>query len=272
MSTDSNLDRPMGRAELRAESVTRVFRSRRSEVHALGPVSLTIGAGQFVSLVGPSGCGKSTLVKLIAGLLTPTEGEFTIATPDGRPPTIATVFQDFGIFPWKTVLDNVALALRAQGVDAPTARSRAVHWLERMGLESFQKAYPSTLSGGMKQRVAIARALATEPDVLLMDEPFASLDASLRQLLQEDLLTIAQQDVGRTVVFVTHSLEEAIFLSHRVIVMSSRPGTVLDDVEVPFPRDRDASIRESLEFNTLRGTLWEHLKGQVSRPQTTKGR
>lgn len=268
---DAGAGRMSNAAAVTTRELTRVFATRDSEVHALGPLNVSIEAGEFVCVVGPSGCGKSTLVKMIAGLLSPTEGSIEILTPGGTPPTISTVFQDFGIFPWKSVRENVALALRAQGVDRSTARTEAEHWLARMGLAGFGSAYPTTLSGGMKQRVAIARALAPEPDLILMDEPFASLDAQLRQLLQEELLALAQTNARRTVIFVTHSLEEAILLGDRVIVMSSRPGTIVDECVVPFGRPRDGSVRESAEFSALRGRLWDHLRDQVTLPKSGEG-
>ncbi len=247
---------------IRAVSVEREFGAGADAVHALGPIEMDIVQGEFVSVVGPSGCGKSTLVKVVGGLLEPTAGVLQVRKVNGTPPRIATVFQDFGIFPWKTVERNVSFALRVAGVGRTEAAERTTKWLKRTGLSDFAGAYPSALSGGMRQRVAIARALAVEPDLLLMDEPFAALDAQLRQILQDELLSL-WQETRPTVIFVTHSLEEAILLSDRVVVMSARPGKVCADRLVPFGRPRDASVRQSAEFTRFRGELWDELGDQV---------
>jgi len=233
-----------------------------SAVQALGPIDLTVGDGEFLSIVGPSGCGKSTLTKIIAGLLEPTTGEVVIHLAGTSIAPIATVFQDYGIFPWKTVLDNVRFGLIVNGVDRREATDRAAHWVAKLGLSGFEDRYPSSLSGGMQQRVSIARALAVEPEILLMDEPFASLDAQLREILQEELLRLHESD-GRTVLFVTHSLEEALVLGDRVMVLTARPGRLLDMKSVPFRRPRTPEVRESAEFGAMRYALWAHLKDQV---------
>lgn len=231
-------------------------------VEALGPLSIDIAEGEFVSFVGPSGCGKSTVIRVIAGLTSPTSGRVDISVPNGTVCPIATVFQDFGIFPWKTVQANVEFGLRVIGASEKECRTRARDWISRIGLLDFRDAYPAQLSGGMRQRVSIARALAVEPAILLMDEPFASLDAQLREILQDELLTITQQD-KRTVLFITHSLEEALLLSDRLIVMSARPGRLIADRAVPFARPRSANIRESAEFQSMRLDLWESLRTEV---------
>lgn len=260
---DSALGGPAGRApKIEVSGLNLTFGSSRDAVHALGPLDLVVGEGEFLSIVGPSGCGKSTLTKIIAGLLEPTEGEVKIRLAGTSVAPIATVFQDFGIFPWKTVLDNVRFGLVVNGVAGREANDRARHWIAKLGLEGFENRYPSSLSGGMQQRVSIARALAVEPEILLMDEPFASLDAQLRELLQDELLRLHESD-GRTVLFVTHSLEEALILGDRVLVLTARPGHLLDMVTVPFPRPRTSDIRESAEFGAMRYALWDHLRDQV---------
>jgi NitT/TauT family transport system ATP-binding protein len=244
-------------------AVEKHFRSRSRAVHALGPIDLEITRGEFCCIVGPSGCGKSTLLRLIGGLAPPTAGtvELSVHPRSARPSAI--VFQDYGIFPWKTVLDNIALALQMQRIPRRRARTEAREWCDRFGLGQFAHSYPRELSGGMRQRVSIARAMAAAPDVLLMDEPFAALDVQLRTLMQEELLRVWEDD-GRTVVFVTHSLEEAIVLGDRVIVMSKRPGRVLADVAVPLPRPRhQAEVNESAAYWELRNALWELLRGEV---------
>ncbi len=245
-----------------ARGVERVFGVGRVAVHALGPLDIDVRDGEFLCLVGPSGCGKSTLLRILAGLEPPSAGVVRILTDDGGPPDLAMVFQDYGIFPWKTVEANVRFGLDVSGVDRRTAKERTAHWLARLGLAAFAKAYPATLSGGMRQRVSIARALATDPQILLMDEPFAALDAQLRTLLQEELLALCQETV-RTVIFVTHSLEEALLLGDRVAVMSSRPGKVLEIVDVPFERPRTPEIRGAAAFADLHETLWAHLRAEV---------
>jgi NitT/TauT family transport system ATP-binding protein len=246
-----------------AESLRVSFSTKSGPVHALGPLDLEIAEGEFVCVVGPSGCGKSTFVRVIAGLQHPTSGRVTLRLAGAHVP-IATVFQDFGIFPWKTVRGNVEFGLTTTGTSRSVARARADDWLHRLGLRGFESAYPNTLSGGMRQRVAIARALAVEPEILLMDEPFAALDAQMREILQEELLRVCEAD-RRTVVFVTHSLDEAIVLGDRVIVMTARPGHVLDDRPVPLSRPRDLTVRESAPFVHLRSDLWDHLRDEVQR-------
>lgn len=243
--------------------VTRKF-GRDQSVHALGPISLDIPAGQFVCIVGPSGCGKSTLLRLMADLVRPSEGSIEIRSSHADRPATAVVFQDYSIFPWRTVEANIRLGLDLRKMKRSEAKKQAALWIERLGLDGFGSSYPATLSGGMKQRVSIARALAVEPEILLMDEPFAALDAQLRLVLQEELLSLWQQ-YQRTVVFVTHSLEEAILLGDRVIVMSARPGTVLADLEVPLGRPRTGKDRASPEFAAFEGQIWELLRGEVDR-------
>ncbi|MEU7811751.1 ABC transporter ATP-binding protein [Pseudonocardia sp. NPDC049154] len=254
---------PTRLAAVRAEGLEMTFGVGERAVHALGPLDLEVGEGEFVCLVGPSGCGKSTFVKIAAGLLEPTAGRMRLRFRDDTVARTATVFQDYGIFPWKTVEGNVQLALRARGIPAQEARERSRVWLRKLGLEAFARSYPHQLSGGMRQRVAIARALVVEPELLLMDEPFAALDAQLREILQEELLAL-HQSTGGTVVFVTHSLEEAILLGDRVVVMSRRPGTIRDDTVVPFPRPRASDLRETAEFGALRSRLWDHLRREVT--------
>ncbi|MCY4272284.1 MAG: ABC transporter ATP-binding protein [bacterium] len=231
-------------------------------VHALGPFDLEIADGEFACLVGPSGCGKSTLLRIVAGLIRPSQGEIEINASGSSSAPLSVVFQDYSIYPWKTVERNVSYGLEIQGMRKKAALEKSRRWLAKMGLEDFARAYPDALSGGMRQRVAIARALAVEPEILLMDEPFAALDAQLRQLLQDELLDIWQAD-QRTVLFITHSLEEAIVLGDRVIVMTSRPGRVLESFEVPFPRPRKPELRDTPEFSKFKAMLWESLKGEV---------
>lgn len=247
-------------ARIRIDHVSKWY-STKNPVHAVDDVSLDIADGEFVCLVGPSGCGKSTLLRMVNNLSRPSAGSVDVTTDALALPT-AMVFQDYSIFPWMTVEQNVRFGL---GRDIPReeADARVDRWLTRMGLSQFRNAFPSALSGGMRQRVAIARAIVVQPSVLLMDEPFAALDAQLRRVLQEELLAIWQED-RRTVVFVTHSLEEAILLGDRVVVMSTRPGRVIADIRVPFPRPRTADIRATAEFGELEQELWNLLSVQVT--------
>lgn len=253
---------PVGRAKITAVGVERNFATKHAVVAALGPFDLTVAEGEFVCLVGPSGCGKSTFLRLVAGLLRPTTGYVDIVPRDQQHTPVAMVFQDYSIFPWKSVEKNVQLGLDLAGVPKKEARDRARHWIDRLGLSGFEQAHPNQLSGGMRQRVSIARALAVEPEILLMDEPFAALDAQLRLLLQEELLALWQAD-RRTVLFVTHSLEEAVLLGDRVVVMSSRPGRTVGDYVVPFERPRSGALRGTPEFAALQSEIWGQLREQV---------
>ena len=210
----------------------RFFGSENRQTHALQNVSLFIPDGQFVSLIGPSGCGKSTLLALLAGLDTPSEGNITGAKGAG------VVFQEAALFPWRTVRDNVAFGLQMRGIGKAERNARAEAALRTVHLFRFANAFPHELSGGMRQRAAIARALVTDPSVLLMDEPFGALDAQTRALLQAELLTVWQQ-AQKTVVFVTHGMDEALALSDRIILMSARPGRIVGDFLVDAPRPRD---------------------------------
>ncbi|MDQ8702227.1 ABC transporter ATP-binding protein [Streptomyces sp. LHD-70] len=249
--------------KLHATALTRTFGRGSRRVDALGPVELDVAPGEFTCIVGPSGCGKSTLLRIAAGLLRPSAGRLEIRTDSARP--AAMIFQDYGIYDWKTVLANVRFGLDVQRVPRKEADARAHALLARMGLADFAQAYPSALSGGMRQRVALARALAVEPEILLMDEPFAALDAQLRTILQDELLELTQA-TRTTTLFITHSLEEAIVLGDRVLVMSSRPGRIIAERRPPFARPRTGDIRDSPEFTALKGELWELLRGEV-RPE-----
>ena len=244
-----------------ARGVERHFSTDEGELHALGPFELDIADGEFVCVVGPSGCGKSTFLRIVAGLIRPSTGTVEIRTRSAHNPT-AMVFQEYSIYPWKTVLENVRFGLDVAGVRKRTGSERARAYLAKLGLADRERARPDTLSGGMKQRVSIARALAVEPEILLMDEPFAALDAQLRTVLQEELLNLWQAD-QRTVLFITHSLEEAILLGDRVVVMSARPGCLLASVDVPFERPRRPEIRTSAEFARVQAELWEMLRTEV---------
>ncbi len=222
----------------------RVAKRFDTGLEAIRRLDLEVRAGEFVSLVGPSGCGKSTALRVIAGLLAPSEG--SVSFPGGRP-EIGFVFQEPTLMPWADTLGNVRLPLELKGVSRGDAETRATRALQRVGLEGFEKAYPRELSGGMKMRVSIARAIAHEPKLLLMDEPFAALDELTRQALNDDLLKLASED-GLTVLFVTHSVFESTYLSRRVVVMTPRPGRVYEDIALSPPAGRDEQYRMTPQF------------------------
>lgn len=242
-------------------SVRKHFHTSTETVPALEDVSLRVEQGEFITLVGPSGCGKSTLLGIAAGLIDGFDGEVlvdnhTLDRPD--PERIGVVFQDALLFPWATALDNAAYPLRLMGTARCPRRERAAELLDLVGLSAFHERYPHELSGGMKQRVALARGLARDPGILLMDEPFANLDELARQQMCDELLRIWQQ-TGKSVLFVTHSLSEAIYLADRVLVMSPRPGRIIDDIDVPFSRPREPEILGAPEFGALRNRVWRML-------------
>lgn len=245
--------------------VRKIYNTGGADIEALAGIDLTIGEGRFCSVVGPSGCGKSTLLRMLAGLETPTEGEIRIRQRDNSRALVAVAFQDYSIFPWKTVEANVAFGLRARGVARAEAREISQHWIEKLGLRGFERAYPQSLSGGMKQRVALARVFALDPEIMLLDEPFAALDAQLRQLLQEDLLAQWEHERERTAMFVTHSLDEAVLLGDQVVLMSARPGRIKKIYDVPFGRPRNPEIRRTAQFAEFREELWQELKIEVDR-------
>jgi NitT/TauT family transport system ATP-binding protein len=254
--------------KIRIERVEKIFDAGQGTVRALAGIDLDIRSGEFLSLVGPSGCGKSTLLRMLARLERPSAGRIAVRHDEPKRPLIAVAFQDYSIFPWKTVEANVAFGLRATGVRHAAAFDTAREWLDRLGLGGFEHAYPAQLSGGMKQRVALARAFALDPEILLLDEPFAALDAQLRQMLQEELLAQWQRAGNRTALFVTHSLDEAILLGDRVALMSARPGRLLRVIDVPFERPRAVEIRLDHRFAEIREELWSQLRDEVRRTVT----
>jgi len=236
----------------------------RQPVTALSNFNLEITKGEFVSIVGPSGCGKSTFLNILLGLLRPDTGQIELdGTPIAGPgQERAMVFQEFGLLPWRTVQANVELGLELKGIPATERAARARELIKLVGLSHFENHYPHELSGGMKQRVGLARALATDPEVLLMDEPFAALDAQTRDLMQAELLQIWER-TKKTVLFVTHSIEEAAYLSDRVIVMTARPGRTKDVLKIQLPRPRDYEMRLTPEFNDIKAAIWNTLKDEL---------
>jgi NitT/TauT family transport system ATP-binding protein len=251
-------------ATVMARGLGRRFETPRGPIDAIQDVDLSVAAGEFCAIVGPSGCGKSTLLRLVAGLDKPTSGSLTQQRPDGRTPTNALVFQGRSVFPWLTLRQNVAYGLKLHGVSRRERGRQADELLRTVGLSAFARAYPHQVSEGMRQRVAIARALAVDPDMLLMDEPFGALDEQTRFLLQEELLRIWEA-TGKTVLFVTHSIDEAMVLADRILVMSAQPGTIRATLDVPFPRPRSlTAVRSDPAFAALFAETWGMLREEVT--------
>jgi NitT/TauT family transport system ATP-binding protein len=253
---------------IEVNGIGRLFNTRDGgSFEALQDVSFSVKDKEFFSIIGPSGCGKTTLLKMVAGLVKPTSGRITI---DGEPivgpgNNRAMVFQHFVLLPWATILTNVGFGLEMRGMSRRESREAARPFLERVGLTRFADHYPHELSGGMQQRVGLARALAVAPDILLMDEPFGALDAQTRQLMQEDLMRLWDEE-QKTVIFVTHSMDEAAYLSDRVLVMDTHPGRVREVLEVPLPRPRDEDVRRTTVFNELTSHMWHELRGMMGDP------
>lgn len=264
--------------KIQFDHVSKVFKIRDSdqrkgavkEFTAIKNVHFSVKSGEFLSLVGPSGCGKSTLLDLLGGLTKPTSGQILL---DGKPiegPGLdrGIVFQQYALFPWKTAKGNIEFGLESKGVPKKERSEIARHFLSLVGLSGFEERYPHELSGGMKQRVAIARSLAFDPDVLLMDEPFAALDAQTRETLQSELLQIWEQ-TKKTIVFITHGIDEAVYLGQRVAVMTSRPGTIKQIMDNPLhSSSQEEDLRSTTEFAKARHQIWDLLREEVSKAQT----
>ncbi|CAN7295083.1 ABC transporter ATP-binding protein [Mycolicibacterium frederiksbergense] len=251
---------------IQIENVSVVFDTAAGQVTAVKQIDQHIPPTSFVSIVGPSGCGKSTLLAVISGLQKATSGTVTVA---GRPvsgpdPKIGVVFQEDSTLPWRTVEENVAFAMEMIGVEKAARRRRAQEAIELVGLRGFEKSYPSQLSGGMRQRVALARTLAVQPEVVLMDEPFAALDQQTRLFLGAEVRQIWAR-THQTIMFVTHDISEAILLSQQVWVMSYRPGTIIDVVDIDLPDERDASVVSTPRFNELHNRVWGSLQAESMR-------
>jgi ABC-type nitrate/sulfonate/bicarbonate transport system ATPase subunit len=239
--------------KLRLDNLSMVFETGGKSFTALAPVDLTVTAGRFVSLIGPSGCGKSTIFNIVAGLQAPTTGRILIDEQDatGYIGQVGYMLQKDLLLPWRTVLDNVALGMEIGGMPMAEARAKALPLIKRYGLAGFENQYPSSLSGGMRQRAALLRTLLVERDVILLDEPFGALDAQTKSQMQEWLLQIFA-DFGRTVIFVTHDVEEAVFLSDEIHVMASRPGRIVETLPIDLPRPRDRSVVSTPRFVAMK--------------------
>ena len=251
--------RENGGVKIAVRGVRKDFPTRFGRVEALGRLDLDVREGELCVLVGPSGCGKSTLLRILAGLETPDGGTTEIRRSRDRRALTAMVFQEPSALPWLTVRANVAYGLRMQGVGAAQRDAVAAGYIEKVGLARFAGAYPYQLSGGMKQRVSVARAFASDPEILLMDEPFGSLDELTRLVLQDELLRLFEE-TRKTILFVTHSIDEALTLGDRIIVMSSAPGRVLTTIDVPFPRPRRViDLRRDPEYGRHVARIWDLL-------------
>lgn len=261
--------------KIRIRGLRKRFQARGATVDALMGIDIDIREGEFFSIVGPSGCGKTTLLRIVAGLETKTEGRIEVirsADVRSRGPLGSMVFQEQSIFPWMSVRDNVAFGLKARGIDKATRLATADRFIEKVGLHGFGQAYPHQLSGGMKQRVSIARALANDPEILLMDEPFGALDEQTKLVLQEELLRI-WEETRKTVIYVTHSIDEAILLSDRIMIMSARPGRIKDiiDVGAVFQRPRHVDeTKSSAEFGALFARVWGNLRNEVGKDDAAR--
>ncbi|MFC0808216.1 ABC transporter ATP-binding protein [Ensifer sp. P24N7] len=266
---------PASDPKISFQNVTRRFGEGESSVLALDRLSLDIGEGEFVTVVGPSGCGKSTAMNIAAGLTEVSDGRVLV---DGKPvdgpgPERGVIFQQYALFPWLTVRQNVEFGLRIKNMPAAERRRIADHFIDLVGLKDFADALPKTLSGGMKQRCAIARAYAVNPTILLMDEPFGALDALTRVNMQDQLLDTWSRE-RRTVIFITHDVDEAVYLANRVIVMAARPGRLHEIIPVDLPYPRNEEIRLSPEFAQARNRVWHavyHQKPQVSSSSSQGG-
>jgi NitT/TauT family transport system ATP-binding protein len=253
---------PASTAAIEVARVSHVYDGRDGAVPALADISLEVGAGRFTVIVGPSGCGKTSLLMMLAGLRRPTQGSILCAgrpIPEPDPARVGVVFQEASLFPWLTAIENVEFPLALRRAPRAERRVRTLAMLELVGLTGFGGRYPHELSGGMKQRVAIARGLAQDPPVLLMDEPFAALDEQTRMTMGHELLRIWSQ-TSKTVVFITHSLTEAVYLADEVLVMSARPGRIIDRIEVALPRPRRYEMMATDIFGRLRDRIWQQLR------------
>ncbi len=256
-------------AKIAVQNVSKVFQSRQGknqgkEVVALKDLSMEVKDGEFLVIVGASGCGKTTLLNLVAGFDRPTDGQILL---DGNPvsgitPECGMIFQQYALFPWKTVQENVEFGMKMKRMPHKERKERADRFIDIVGLQGFERSYPHHLSGGMKQRVSIARSLANDPKVLLLDEPFAALDAMTRQVLQEQLVRIYEKH-RKTIIFITHSIDEALLLSSRIMVMTARPGRIAQEIVNNLPHPRNADVQLSNRYMELKRTIWDSVQAEV---------
>jgi len=254
----------MSEALIKFDNITKRFSLRKGDIVAVKDFSLEIKKGEILTIVGASGCGKTTLLNMVAGFLTPSSGNILL---DGQPitkiePRCGMIFQNYALFPWLSVRKNVEFGPKINGVSKKVRREESARYIEMVGLKGFEDAYPGELSGGMRQRTALCRVLANKPDILLCDEPFAALDAMTRQIMQQELLRIVNES-GQTVLFITHSIDEALILSDKIVVMSVRPGTVKDiyDIELPHPGKVEVQLTD--EYLKLKRQIWAMVEEEV---------
>jgi len=252
-----------GAAAVELRGVSKEFVARDRRLVALQDIDLRIARNEFAAILGPSGCGKSTLLNMVAGFDRPTGGHVLVngAPVEAPHPSRAVVFQEAALFPWYTVWDNVSFGPRTMGVAAAQYRPKVEAYLEQVGLRGFERHYPAELSGGMKQRVALARVLAFDPEVLLMDEPCGALDAQTRETMQEELTRLWER-TGKTIVFVTHDIDEAVYLGDRVVVLTARPGRIREEVKIDLPRPRGLEIKKSAQCHEYRNYIWDLIRAE----------
>jgi NitT/TauT family transport system ATP-binding protein len=250
-----------GPIALEASAVRKIYRKDGREMPVLDVERFAAREGEFITIIGPSGCGKSTLLHIMGGFIPAESGTIRVygRAVNGPGPDRGMMFQEFALFPWKTVAGNVAWGLEVQGVEKKLIDETVRRYLEIMGLAEFRNHYPAEISGGMKQRTALARVLAFDPKVLLMDEPFGALDAQTREVMQEEVTKIWER-TRKTIVFVTHDIEEAVFLGDRVVVLSARPGRIREDIRIDLPRPRSLEIKKSIECHEYRNRIWDMIR------------
>lgn len=249
--------------KIRVEGLTKLFFKKKVGVRALDRVSFEVKNGEFVSLIGPSGCGKTTLLRILAGLEEASAGTYELVRDDPNKPLQSMIFQERGVIPWMTVEENVAFGLRLRHAPKAEIKERTEYYLNKVGLWEFRRHYPSEISGGMKQRVSIARAFANDPEILFMDEPFAAIDEQNKFILQEELLSI-WEETHKTVLFITHSIDEALLLSDRILLMSRQPGRIVREKTIDLPRPRRiTAVRANPEMAEAFVDIWNHLQNAV---------
>jgi NitT/TauT family transport system ATP-binding protein len=248
---------------LEASGVRKIYSKNGQQLPVLNVERFTVREGEFITVIGPSGCGKSTFLHIIGGFIQAEGGSIRVHGKEvsGPGPDRGMMFQEFALFPWKTVAGNVAWGLEVQGAPQAEVDTIVQKYLEMMGLADFRNHYPAELSGGMKQRVALARVLAFDPKVLLMDEPFGALDAQTREVMQEELTRLWER-TGKTIVFVTHDIEEAVYLGDRVVVLTARPARIREEIPIALPRPRDLTIKKSAQCHEYRNYLWDLIRSE----------
>jgi NitT/TauT family transport system ATP-binding protein len=253
-------------AALEASEVKKVYTKNGESLEVVDIARFTAREGEFITVIGPSGCGKSTFLHIMGGFIHADGGSIRIAGEqvNGPGPDRGMMFQEFALFPWRTVAGNVAWGLEAQGMRKAQVEAVVAKYLDMMGLSDFRNHLPAELSGGMKQRVALARVLAFDPKVLLMDEPFGALDAQTREQMQEEVTRLWER-TGKTIVFVTHDIEEAVFLGDRVVVLTARPARILEEVRIDLPRPRDLTVKKSVQCLEHRNYIWDLIRGESQR-------